>query len=942
MLNYEKGKWQALTIPEAMGGTLTLTSEPHAYLSVYFEGTGIRIIYAAGPDGNAFTARLDHQPEQTGSAYFTETRYGHPFVLENLTPGTHVLTLYNGPGTLRIEGVQVEGRLTARPPQTRPPSVPDTLTSVNSAVRDIQYIPGGRFVLYDIDDINFVEDVILADIGFPIQFYTTTYTGLYVDINGYVAFDPNYVDLTLEPWVPSDLHETGFPIIATFWEDVVAQGTDPNINIGIIEYGRGTIGSNSAFAVTWREVECFSTTSTTRNTFQMVLINQSSAPNDYILELNYEQIEWESSDGNADCIIDNPNYQGNDIPRAGYSDGSNQSTSVELPGSGVPNAFLDIDPSTGQANPTGLIYNSLDSSVLGRYRWCFGGPCPPEPSVCTITVIEQPTDWTIYVPQEAQDMKAFADGAGLIVHSAPTINAVRGTSSTSALSAISLQDTHIAWGSPIDAVSRIVFPKFSGQVEDGQVWFEINLPNGGTGWILGFIKDYDSIAQAWFDREFVVGGATTCGALGAPIGQIRFYYDREMAANYAIAHSYQNEAYPPENGFVHNRLNDDVLDYWSNNPPIVSELPFAHFHFGGICNYDCSGEATGSAVFTSHVIWMGGMPSTLDLNYDPNNLPAAYECSNPTPTTSRGWRYCAILPNQNKASQGGANNVWNLHQGIIAYYTDTVLPFVTEPDGQDNDNPSDCTGTPTPSDPCVNDVDRPLNIDYANPLDMLGSTRGHAVPTRMPLDDAARYSLTEIRHLTDKIISLSSGKVLDNVMLSNIVTGVVSEIKYGDYMWINTGASTPLDTDDDDTHGLLVVGWGEAKNCADVIEPSSGVRTQLIVGSSTDISPTLGDANTAGVPNPVPYVVDFSFRIQQPIPRPFYCTRFDAEDYTSSFVVTEDDPQGNSTDRNWSVFDFNHSWYFFALPDEIMLDIEFLHVDATWQWLEATDVIVYP
>ncbi|MCI0709272.1 MAG: hypothetical protein L0154_03835, partial [Chloroflexi bacterium] len=87
---------------------------------------------------------------------------------------------------------------------------------------------------------------------------------------------------------------------------------------------------------------------------------------------NYDTIEWEAgsiSGGNANCII-NPNNTTIEPPRAGFGDGATAAT--ELLGSGVAGAFLDT-------NPTGLIHNSLNSSQLGRYRWCFGVPsCPPD------------------------------------------------------------------------------------------------------------------------------------------------------------------------------------------------------------------------------------------------------------------------------------------------------------------------------------------------------------------------------------------------------------------------------------------------------------------------------------------------------------------------------------------------------------------------------------
>ncbi len=66
-------------------------------------------------------------------------------------------------------------------------------------------------------------------------------------------------------------------------------------------------------------------------------------------------IQWEAgtaSGGDSQC-------QGGSPARVGYSNGT--STSFEMPGSGTSGAFLDSNPSTG------LIHNSRNSFVLGRY-----------------------------------------------------------------------------------------------------------------------------------------------------------------------------------------------------------------------------------------------------------------------------------------------------------------------------------------------------------------------------------------------------------------------------------------------------------------------------------------------------------------------------------------------------------------------------------------------
>jgi hypothetical protein len=95
------------------------------------------------------------------------------------------------------------------------------------------------------------------------------------------------------------------------------------------------------------------------NFFQVLLIARSdTGPGNFDIEFNYDSIEWETgqaSGGNALC-------QGGSAVCVGFSNGTGApDTFFELPGSGIPGAFLNANPSTG------LIHNSQNSAQRGRY-----------------------------------------------------------------------------------------------------------------------------------------------------------------------------------------------------------------------------------------------------------------------------------------------------------------------------------------------------------------------------------------------------------------------------------------------------------------------------------------------------------------------------------------------------------------------------------------------
>ncbi len=198
----------------------------------------------------------------------------------------------------------------------------------------------------------------LVDIGFPINYFGTTYNQLFVNNNGNVTFGS-----TLATFTPFNIVTAGRVIITPFFADVDTRATGQPTR-----YGTGTVDGRPAFGATWRNVDYYygSTSHTNRNHFQVVLIERTdTGPGNFDIEFNYDQIQWETgtaSGGDANGL-------GGGSARAGYSNGT--TAAFELPGSGVNGAFLD-----GNAL-TGLAAHSLNSPQPGRYLFQVRGGIPP-------------------------------------------------------------------------------------------------------------------------------------------------------------------------------------------------------------------------------------------------------------------------------------------------------------------------------------------------------------------------------------------------------------------------------------------------------------------------------------------------------------------------------------------------------------------------------------
>src|SRR5690554_4347384 len=134
---------------------------------------------------------------------------------------------------------------------------------------------------------------------------------------------------------------------------------------------------------------------------------------------------------------------------------------------------------------------------------------------------------------------------------------------------------------------------------------------------------------------------------------LTFLYHRGNTTAYAVEHSKQNNTIPPGDQRVTKRL--------TSNP---FGVPFADFRYSVLSptlDIVLTEETTGSALFVSESIWMGGLPMTVG---DPTSCTV-------TNFVGAGWRFCW----HNDAGSGNVSTPWRVHKGLGEYYTTATIPI---------------------------------------------------------------------------------------------------------------------------------------------------------------------------------------------------------------------------------------------------------------------------
>jgi hypothetical protein len=416
------------------------------------------------------------------------------------------------------------------------------------------------------------------------------------------------------------------------------------------------------------------------------------------------------------------------------------------------------------------------------------------------------------VPQQAEDMGAVASNDGLFFHRSPIINDFQ------------FIPTLIPWESSIVVESRFVLVDNAG--EPFQIWYETTYESE-EGWVAARIGDR-------FYVETAFPNVDPCVDVAAP-DEITFTYERWIAARYAVEHSYQNITQNPGEYRVTRRIES-------------SPLPFANFEYSELAT------GTGSAMFVSEAIWMGGMPMTVG---EPDSCGVAH-------FVDSGWRYCWSSVVNGQDVSRTSSTAWRVHKGLGEYYTNATLPS-------------------------------------ANPIESSNSILADKGQQLQFVDiiESDRLVATDISSYIGPVDYGGNGFDIDELGISNFSRQHLGQLQAGDYMFINSYDPTVPPEKRGDYHGLMVVGWYSPMDCESAFELELSPNAFDISASDTSLDTAM-----------VPWVADFT-SVQQPLPRPFYCTRY-LQAQMEDFVA--------------------HDWYFYTLPDEITIGVDQIYADPNWDW----------
>lgn len=204
-------------------------------------------------------------------------------------------------------------------------------------------------------------------LGFTVNFFGSTHTTVFVNNNGNITFDS-----ALSTYTPFNITSTARKIIAVFFADIDTRSAGQPV-----KYGTGTVNGFPAFGVNYVDVDYYSGSAshTRRTSCQLLLIGRAdTGAGNFDIWFNYDKVQWESGTASGGS----PDGLGGTSVRVGYSNGTGAAgTFFELAGSSVPGSFLDSNTTTG------LIHNSLNTNVQGRYIFQVRGGAIVNPPIPT-------------------------------------------------------------------------------------------------------------------------------------------------------------------------------------------------------------------------------------------------------------------------------------------------------------------------------------------------------------------------------------------------------------------------------------------------------------------------------------------------------------------------------------------------------------------------------
>ncbi|HEX8067464.1 MAG TPA: nidogen-like domain-containing protein [Thermoleophilaceae bacterium] len=190
-------------------------------------------------------------------------------------------------------------------------------------------------------------------LSFTLEIGATAYSSLYVNASsGTVSFGRQFGKFRIV-----DPASAGDPVIAPLLANFDTRGAGS----AQVTYGETVVNNRTAFCVNWVGVGYYSQHANLLNRVQLLLIKEPTS-NDFDVEFNYDQIDWDHGDG--------PNGRGLNGPIAamGYADGAGGY--YVHPGSNVSGAFLD-------SSSSGLVHHSHGATTQdGRYIFEVRRPSP--------------------------------------------------------------------------------------------------------------------------------------------------------------------------------------------------------------------------------------------------------------------------------------------------------------------------------------------------------------------------------------------------------------------------------------------------------------------------------------------------------------------------------------------------------------------------------------
>lgn len=886
LLIYSNGTWQTAAQPEAQGGVVNSSISPGATLTVTFEGTAVRLFYSVGPEGQTISSQLDDGSVTTVYSYGDSYSYGNVLPYVDLTPGRHVLTVTNGQGTIWIEAVQVKGALlsanaTASPQVTSEPTLEAAAaTPTPTGPEEVgAFQPQAASALQALADVTVSADNV-ADLIYEIA-HANCANHTIIELVEDGTYSLTSVNNT------SSYGANGLPIIqcaitingngsiiqrstsAKFRIFDVRSGGTLTLNNVTIRGGSATATGGSGILSVYGAVHVFDS-KIQNNTLSVSTTAQILGAGIYSYYGTLTVDESEISGNSNTCQVGDGGGVGVIAGSAHITNSNIHGNSTIRDGGGV--AMLYNSVTTAILNDSEIINNNriavfANWGANAKKNW-WGSSYGPrvnvyriitqgvmsasvevvEPDSVSSTVQYSPFKIAIVptspgVTQEALDMQSVAGESGMYLHNGPTLNAKRQPEGV------------IPWGSKVIALARLEFLQ---ENPPSQVWYEIETSAGEKGWIAVRMEDNFYVTEVSAEDDPSSGQVSG-------YADITFVYNRYTTASYAVEHSYQNNAASPGTDRVTKRL--------LSNP---FNIPFANFDYTDLAG---ASESTGSAMFVSESIWMGGMPMTVG---DPDSCTAVnYDTA--------GWRFCWYTG----ANGGNTSTPWEVHKGLGEYYTNATIPI---PSGTNNNTVL-------------------VYGEFPNKGEQI-MFMGTTVPEhdRLVEADLAPY----IGEATDS--EEENFDLIGLVEFTRDQLGRDTEeqpiLKMGDYLWINS--YNPELEHPGSPHGLVILGWAAPQTCASALtleyEPASFYTTYNDAFADPAVTKVVGPISGGNVAFVVPFVADFT-NLQSPIPRPFYCTLYD-EEGKENFLY--------------------HSWRFYKLSDQITLSESQIYVNSSWNWDSST------